>query len=198
VPALQNFKFTWFGHDAIILHEKEIRKQIPPFQFLTNQEKRATFMDGLSGIIEAAPMTIVAAVIKKDTLRRRYIYPDNPYHISLMFCLERLYSFLVDRGQQNLATHIVCEQRGGKDLGGKEDKELELEFLRIKDGRHYLNRQKMPHLDLKIISKKTNSTGLQIADLIARPIGLHVVRPAQANRAYDLIAPKIRSCKVFP
>lgn len=198
VPALQAFKFMWFGHDMAVLHEREIRKQIPPFQFLTNQTKRAKFMDDLSAIMGTADMTIVAAVIKKDTLKRRYIYPDNPYHLSLMFCMERLFAFLPLKGQSDKSTFIVCEQRGGKEMGGKEDKELELEFLRIKDGRHYLNSTKMPNLDLKIISKKANSSGLQIADLVARPIGLHVTKPAQANRAYDLIRPKIWDCKVFP
>jgi hypothetical protein len=36
-------------------------------------------------------------------------------------------------------------------------------------------------------SKKVNCGGLQIADLIARPIGRSVLNPAQKNRAYDLI-----------
>ena len=38
--------------------------------------------------------------------------------------------------------------------------------------------------------KKTNSTGLQLADLVARPIGLSVVRPEQANRAFDVLKRK--------
>lgn len=56
--------------------------------------------------------------------------------------------------------------------------------------------------------KKTISTGLQIADLIARPIGLRILRPDQPNRAYDIIAKKLRrspsggvegwGLKVFP
>ena len=42
-----------------------------------------------------------------------------------------------------------------------------------------------------LADKKTISTGLQLADLIARPIGLHVLRPGQPDRAYDLLAPKL-------
>ena len=58
------------------------------------------------------------------------------------------------------------------------------------------------------VDKKANSTGLQIADLIARPIGLKVLRPEQPNRAYDIIETKFRQSaggkvqgygfKVFP
>ena len=33
-PAVRRLKFDYFGHDGIILHEREIRKQEPPFEFL--------------------------------------------------------------------------------------------------------------------------------------------------------------------
>lgn len=99
VPSLQEFKFNWFGHDAVILHEREIRKQVPPFQFLTNQPKRTQFMSDLSSLMENAPMDIIAAVIRKDQLKRKYVRPYNPYHLSLMFCMERLQVFLQEEAQ---------------------------------------------------------------------------------------------------
>ena len=33
-PAFQRFKFEFFGHDEVVLHEHEIRKQQQPFTFL--------------------------------------------------------------------------------------------------------------------------------------------------------------------
>lgn len=50
----------------------------------------------------------------------------------------------------------------------------------------------MPTLAIRFMDKKHNSSGLQIADLIAHPIGRHVINPAQPNRAYDLIEKKFR------
>ncbi|MYA87366.1 MAG: DUF3800 domain-containing protein [Boseongicola sp. SB0662_bin_57] len=41
-------------------------------------------------------------------------------------------------------------------------------------------------------SHQTNSAGLQIADLTARPIGRHVLDSTQPNRAWDIIEPKLR------
>ena len=38
--------------------------------------------------------------------------------------------------------------------------------------------------------KKTNLAGLQLADLVARPIGLNYIRPAQPNQAFDLLKKK--------
>jgi hypothetical protein len=39
--------------------------------------------------------------------------------------------------------------------------------------------------------KQINSTGLQLADLTARPIGRFVMNPDQANRAYAIIEKKL-------
>ncbi len=33
-PRVQEFKLAHFGHDIVVLHEHEIRKQAPPFAFL--------------------------------------------------------------------------------------------------------------------------------------------------------------------
>ena len=44
VPALEKFKFNHFGHDQVILHENEIRKQKGVFTSLIGREKRGVFM----------------------------------------------------------------------------------------------------------------------------------------------------------
>lgn len=72
--------------------------------------------------------------------------------------------------------------------GKREDKDLELEFRRICDGANDKHRR-LP-FEIIFADKRTNSTGLQIADLVARPIGLHVIKPSQANRAFDVIRTK--------
>ena len=44
--------------------------------------------------------------------------------------------------------------------------------------------------EMVIADKKTNSEGLQLADLTARPIGLSVLRPEQAKRAAQVLEGK--------
>lgn len=184
-PQVQAFKFAHFGHDIVVLHEHEIRKQKPPFVFLQNQQKRATFMDGLNQLIEQADFTIVAAAIHKERLTRQYAHPANPYEMALTFCMERAYAFLRDIGQHGRTTHIVVERRGKR-----EDDDLELAFRRIRDGANQWGA--MPGFEIVFADKKTNSAGLQLADLTARPIGRHVLDPIQPNRAWDIIEPKLR------
>lgn len=186
VPQVQEFKFRWFGHDNVILHEHEIRKQRPPFKFLQNEERRALFMSELNGILELCPTTVIASVIDKPRLAQRYVEPDNPYHIAMQFCMERTHRFLTEHGQAGRLTTIMFEKRGEK-----EDAKLELEFRRIKDGANFRGAA-MAELDIRMVDKKANSSGLQIADLFARPIGIKTLRPDQPNRAYDIIQAKFR------
>ena len=45
------------------------------------------------------PVTVISAVIRKDALSRRYLFPKSLYHLALLFCLERAREFLVSAGQ---------------------------------------------------------------------------------------------------
>lgn len=102
-----------------------------------------------------------------------------------MFVLERLYKFLEGRGQADRMTHVVVERRGKR-----EDAELELEFRRICDGANFM--RKRLNMDIVMSPKESNAPGMQLADLVARPIGLKALRPTQPNRAYDILASKFR------
>jgi len=183
VPSLQKFKFNHFGHDLVLLHEHEIRKETGQFNFGSRPRKQS-FIDGLTDIIDASNFILISCVIDKERLRRKGSpTPDNPYHLALGFCLETLYEFLMEKQQESKRTHVVVECRGKK-----EDGELELEFRRICDG---ANRKKISlPFDVVFADKRANSAGLQLADLVARPIGLNVLRPEQGNRAFDVLTRK--------
>lgn len=98
--------------------------------------------------------------------------------------LERIYLHLEGLGCKTGTTHLLFESRGLK-----EDKDLELEFRRVCDN----NRTKriLP-FEIILADKRSNSAGLQIADLIARPIGRQILKPEQPNRAYEIIEKKFR------
>jgi Protein of unknown function (DUF3800) len=196
-PAVRRLKMTLFGHDLVILHEHDIRKKSGAFAALS-KDRRDALMQGLTKTIEQAPMTLVAVVIDKVRHKARYAAPQHPYHLALQYGLERVRKFLRLKDQAGRLTHVVCEARGQK-----EDKEMELAFRRL------CCPPLTPYpLELTIADKKCNSEGLQLADLVARPAGLHVLRPGQANRAWDALQPKLfagewgcvqgNGLKVFP
>ncbi|MFD2183754.1 DUF3800 domain-containing protein [Rhodoplanes azumiensis] len=185
VPAVHAFKFKWFGHDTVILHEREIRKKLPPFEFLNVPDRNKSFLEDLNALLAKARVWMIASVIDKRRLKYEYLFDENPYHLALSFCVERTVELMEKRGNGGRTLHFVFERRGNR-----EDKALELEFRRIVGGGNVYQR-KLPNFEIVFVDKKANAAGMQIADLTARPIGLKVLRPAQPNRAFDIIAGKM-------
>ena len=183
IPAVEKLKFNYFGHDSVVLHENEIRKQKGAFAFLAQRAVRDEFMGQLTSIMDASNFILIACVVDKARLPKSEGASSNPYHIALGICLEALRTFLVEKRQDQLKTHVVVECRGKK-----EDAELELEFRRICDGNNPGGRP-LP-FDIVFADKKTNLAGLQLADLVARPVGINHLRPAQENKAFDLLKAK--------
>jgi len=183
VSEFKHFKFKHFGHDQVILHETDIRKDRGDFSILKTHEKKEAFLNELSAIVETTPFTFVATVIRKEHLLERYVAPENPYHVALGFGLERVFYYLQSIDETASKTHIVFEKRGKQ-----EDGELELEFRRVCDGHNY--KGVILPFEIVFADKKSNSAGLQMADLIARPVGMKILRPDQPNRAYEIIEGK--------
>lgn len=184
-PGLQRFKFDFWGHDEVVLHEHEIRKPFGDFLFLLQKPIRERFLARLTAQMEDLPATVVAVVIDKPAYAQRYHAPVSPYDYALETGLERVFRQLESLGQTAGTTAIIVEKRGRR-----EDTELELAFRRVCDGVNALHRS-FP-MQLVMISKSSNSAGLQLTDLMARPVALHHLRPGQPNRAFEIIETKLR------
>jgi len=183
-PQIQQFKFRHFGHDAVILHESDIRKDRGDFNFLKSPDSKRAFMDELNRVVENAQFTVICTVINKAKLKERHSHSFNPYDLALLFGMEMVHSFLQHNNQLSHITHVVMERRGKK-----EEDELESSFRRYADGENAYN-AKLP-LELIFAGKQINSAGLQLADLVARPVGLSLIRPQQTNRAFQIIEKKL-------
>ncbi|MCF6262967.1 MAG: DUF3800 domain-containing protein [Xanthomonadales bacterium] len=183
VPALEKFKFNYFGHDQVVLHEHEIRKEKGAFNIFRNRDQKNQFIDQLANIIDCSNFILISCTIDKRELNNQRDMDSNPYHIALGYCMEALHEFLKEKNQHKKKTHVVVECRGKK-----EDRELELEFRRVCDG---YNRLEIPlPFEVLFSDKKVMSSGLQLADLVARPIGLDFLKPEQKNRAFEVLKEK--------
>jgi hypothetical protein len=199
-PSVTRFKFRHVGHDQVILHETDIRKNRGPFTLLRDPNRREAFFTDLNEVMVTADFTLVASAIRKHQHRARYAEPPHPYHTAMGFGLERVYLELRERGCREGTTNLLFERRGGK-----EDAELEGEFTRI--CAHNATFAALPFNSV-MCDKKCNSAGLQLADLVARPIGRKLLAPDQPNRAFDILEGKFRrsrrgqvsgyGLKVFP
>ena len=184
LPKVNQFKFDFWGHDLAILHNREIRRPEKDFAFLQIADKREKFFFELNKLIEELPFNIIATVIDKRRLKEKYDQPHSPYETALKFCLERAYSFLHQQGATNLVYNVVVEQRGLN-----EDRELELAFRRIVNKGNWYGTP-LP-FEIILANKKVNSCGLQLADLVAHPIGRYVINPEQENRSFKILEQKI-------
>ena len=113
--------------------------------------------------------------------KRSYRVEENPYNVALDVGLVHVTRYLRHCGEERL-THVVVESRGKR-----EDGELRDAFTRFCGPEGTLSGC---NLDLVFASKAHSHTGMQLADMVARPIGRHVMDPTQKNRAYDILAEK--------
>jgi Protein of unknown function (DUF3800) len=200
VPKIQMLKFDFVGHDQVILHERDIRRQSGAFAFLqVSKQIREAFIARTTAIIEEAEISFCCAIIDKISLTKQYADPWSPYDLALTFCLEKASKALLNKGQEGREVAVVFEARGSN-----EDQHLELEFRRVIGGKPIIGSasQAVAKLTWKplFVDKRANSTGLQLADLAARPLGLSYLRPEQANRAVKVLKKKMEfpHPKCFP
>ena len=197
LPKLSQIKFDFWGHDAVVLHSHKIRKQKEEFALLGNIPTMEKFVERINEMVTNTPFFIIATAIdKRRFLQKQYKAPESPYNLGLLFCLERATKFLLEMGQKERLTYIIVEARGKK-----EDAELELEFRRI-----IMQQKVLARFDIIFSDKKSNGAGLQIADLMAHPIGRHVINPEHKNRSYNIVEKKFhkypqhdgKGLKIFP
>lgn len=197
VKRIKNFKFSFWGHDLVVLHSAKIRKQIEEFSFLQNQNRRQFFIEQLNNAIHESPFTVISTGIDKRLLKEKYSQPTNPYELSLEYCLERVYKFLKENGQLGKLTHLILESRMHK-----ENTDLEFAYEKIIEKNKRM--QNLFPLKLLFAEKKTNNIGLQIADLVAYPIGKSLLNGK--NPAFEIIKNKFhkfpdyqgKGLKIFP
>lgn len=179
---LQNLKFKYFGHDMIIFHERDILKGTGKFKHLTKENKEHLLND-ISILMQNSQFTIIACAIQKDQMPTTH-HTDNLYYLAVRFGLQKLHDFLQEKGQLHQLTHVIFEQRGKH-----EDAQLYDEVCKIQQT--HQNQHHPYPFEILIMPKSVNSTGLQVADLVARPIGNHILKPDQPNRAYAIIQQKL-------
>ena len=205
VPSFNRLKFKFWGSDNIVLHERDLRKsdkiKDPAVRSKYERlkgERRTSFMNELTELMRDAQFRCFCVVIDKPKTPERHKSFD-PYHIGLSRGFRQIEYFLKANDPEQLSKelHVVFESRGRDD-----DAALSKAYKQVSVQGSLLG--PTPNFDfskfrLEIMDKKSNSTGLQIADLTARPIGNHYLhqsgqRSATDKRAIDVLLEKLIFC----
>ncbi|MFM6967067.1 MAG: DUF3800 domain-containing protein [Rhodoluna sp.] len=174
VPGFQKLKFDWFGHDQVIFHSSDIRRRRGDFQFLEDSAKEKQFSMELSNFIRYADFEIYAETVPKSEKfpgEGAHLYP-----IAVISSLRRIQMANSTSGTSHSDPAVVFESRG-----------------RLQDETVRQALQAMPWSGpTRFSSKASLRPGLQIADLIARPIGLDSLGRGVVNAPFEILREKLR------
>jgi len=206
------WKMRHLGSLDIVVHEPEVRGCSGSFR-RQHEEDRMQLWRELELIVEDLDFTCIAAVVDMrefvashpDGLVDEFL-PDSCYLMCIDFIMERFVHFLRHAGNDARGS-VIAESRGLV-----EDAKVHAEFIRLHlQGTQFLSAtafrsQLRPYIEFFV--KKRNHSGLQIADLAARPFAEKTLRPesdpARWNvfhtKLYDGLkgAPHSYGLKVFP
>ena len=181
LPKFSRLKLKYFPDVSTIFHEREIRKAERRFSFLTNSDMRNSFQEDLSALMTDIDYKVIAVAINKGKTVNRSILTDDLYELGVKYGLAKIEDFLKSMNDFNYTT-VTFESRA-----------YSIESYRQEDDKlyKYFKKTANENFGIEIHIKSAGGLGLQFADLIARPIGIHVLRPEQQNRAWDIIKGKI-------
>ena len=166
---LDAFKMRLLGNREIILHTADFTRNKSGFEAMSNHEFRTDFFNALQDVIRGLEFRIVACVIKKEHHLQKYgLNALDPYLLSLSVVVER---FIFECG--SAGGTIVAEARNPT-----LNNALDLAFLDLKiRGTTFISATKVQRRihNFAIRQKKDNIAGLQIADVVATPIGRHAM-----------------------
>lgn len=179
----KRWKADNLGSPNKFIHEPNLRRGTGPFYFNKDTNKRSLVIQSLQELVAKLDFTAVACVVNRpeyvaqvglDSLDESL--PSHPYLMTLDFLMERLVMVL-ERQFNGARAHVVAEARGPL-----EDALLQYEYVRLQiDGTSYISaswfRQQLATA-IEFRTKKENCTGLQLADLLARPCGEKVLAPS--------------------
>lgn len=197
VPKFNTLKFKYWGCDNLILHERDLRKSDKiknasmksKYQSLYGERKKV-FLDELSNFMEQADFISFCVVMDKNKIPNPHKSFD-PYNICLSRGFRQIWEYLNHNNVEELEKdlHIIFESRGRN-----EDRELSKAYQQIQLSGSLAGqsaRYDFSNFKLEIMDKKSNSSGLQIADLTARSIGNHYLHGTDQRQKVDLRSAQI-------
>jgi len=189
VPEIQALKIKHFGNADVVLRSYDIRKQKNNFSVLVDKTKREAFYADLNSVMSALRYTVIAGAINKHGLKAQGGDPDNPYHLCFRFIMERVVAFLAPMHERVMFRIESRETHNDRRLGQ--------EYETFKKGTSGMKSSEIQarFSDLSFNQKSQNIAGMQIADLVAYPIGKWVMDAKKENKAFEVIKSKIHAEK---
>ena len=172
-PGLADLKHKHFPQqdpDAppVVLHRSDFLGGKGPFQCLQDQNRLTSFCDDLHTYLASLTHTVITVVIDKHAmLKKEHWLLKEPYHYCAEVLVEKFVQFLE---RADSTGDVWAESR----KNGK-NKALQRHFMQAcEKGTRYVAdpariAARLSSFEIEFREKKHNCTGLQIADIYAKP-----------------------------
>lgn len=184
---LRQFKRDLFGRDDFVLHTADITRNRGIFECVKDREFRERFYVALNDLMRTLEYKVVACAIRKQAHLAAYgLAALDPYMLSLDVLVER---FCFEIGNAEGGGMIVAEKRNPT-----LDHELDLAWINLKvQGTRYMQAKDIEKriVGLSTRRKQDCIAGLEMADLVATPVGRYVLGK-QIKEDFRVIEGKFR------
>lgn len=187
--AFEKLKLDIFGTRDVIIHSVDIRKWRGQFSILADEDLRVRFFEGIEKILSRNnAYVVVSCTILKEQLSKFCIRgeEDDVYGLSLSYLIERSIFCVDNEKTEHMPEISIVVERRGKN----EDNKLLNYYNGLRNrGTKWVvaDRLRARIKDFGFKNKKDNIIGLQIADLIAYPVTIHLLYPERHNPSYEVI-----------
>lgn len=187
--AFEDLKMEIFGTKEVIIHSVDIRKWRGLFSVLADDTLRVKFFEGIERILnQNGAYVIVSCTILKEQLNKFCVRgeEDDVYGLSLSYLIERSVFYVDNNIYEKLPEISIVVERRGK----KEDIKLLNYYNGLRNrGTKWVTPERLRARisDFGFKNKKDNVIGLQIADLIAYPVTIHLLHPERSNPSYEAV-----------
>lgn len=188
---INRLKQKYFPGKEIVLYRRDMRKYEKGFQLFFDNAIKKRFYHDLNKILAETDYTLISSAINIEKYIERYgKLADDAYQIALTFILERT---VMEASHKNTSNIQVFIESRGADKDALVANHYNALLYR---GSSYFASNRFLRLfgkNLLFKKKKDLEVGIEIADLCAYPIARFVLNNNEANPAFDVIRPKIRS-----
>lgn len=191
----KSWKIATTGIDDDRIHEPDVRNFRRRFHRADADEKRI-IDQSLQELMRDLDFHCIAAVVDLREFSEQYpagrvddYLPQSCYLMAIDFVMERFVHYLRVAGDSGRGS-VVAESRETK-----EDVFVNHEYVRLqKEGTQFVSESDFrwylsPYM--KFLRKRANSTGLQIADIAARPIAEKILSPSSSPKRWDVVSEKL-------
>lgn len=184
VPAFTAFKLRHHGTDSVVLHGRKIDGKEGEFQILQDPSVRKTYIEELSQIIAKCECKLYSAFYLHDDLVAQNSIINHPYGFFMQTLLSDIEKVVSIPGRR-VSCRVIVESR----------KDLDAEMIHAYRGYQQATSQSQVEFELEIIDKARNSIGLQLADLVAKPIARYCLDITNPPKEWSTIKNKVESMR---